>query len=136
MDTTTKWFVAEVTRLTDELSLSISDLENARQRVESLTKERDDALTWVEAIEKDVEGARVTFTERVKSVSERNKRACFKNFVEVIIRERDMVNLRDPQFEPIVIPVNPVQWAQWQVDGIPMDHPAWPMTLQELAGSG
>lgn len=125
----------EVTRLTGQLSLKETDLENARRQVETLTKEKDDALTKVEAIEKDVESAKVVFADRVKVVSERNKRVCFKNFVDGMCHERDMVNLQDPQFESVVVPMNRDQWKQWQVIGIPGDHPAWPETLDELNDS-
>lgn len=74
--------LAKVTHLTDQLSLRESDLADARQQVEFLSKERDDALVRIEAIGKDVESANVTFTEHVKSIFECNKHVCFKNFIE------------------------------------------------------
>lgn len=48
--------------------------------------------------------------------------------------ELDMVNLREPLFEPIVILTNAAQWETWKEKGIPPEHTALPEYPDEAIG--
>lgn len=132
--------------LTQELSLSQSQIEEARRETEEALRKteearreteaalklKDDVLSKVELIEKNIEEAKVLFAQRCRETSERTKKVCFKNFVDGMCHECAMVNLREPQFESIVVPLNHNQWKRWLENGIPSKHPFWHEDAEDL----